>query len=165
MSAVASSSTAVISSSNSSSPVVCSNPSKRRNGTFRVLAEDYAQFTLADNDFHQILRNCELGSDPILDVPLTDHCNTAVDTTGDCLRERLNKDALGGSCISRNQGEFSRLTDEVEIDGDSASDELDLLPPLPSCSGARRKFPKWKIKLPNWLLCRNPRIPVKCIIM
>lgn len=56
---------------------------------------------------------------------------------------------------------YFRLTDEVEIDGDSASDELDLLPPLPPSS---RKAPKWKLKIPK-VLCCNPRVPMKCTIM
>ncbi|EFO20978.1 hypothetical protein LOAG_07511 [Loa loa] len=165
MSAVASSSTAVVSSSSNSS-VICNKPSKRRNGTFRVLAEDCSQFALGDefdSDFHQVLTDCErytLELDPVLDEPLINRSNT-----GDCLHEKLNKNALRGSYAIHHEREISRLTDEVEIDGDSASDELDLLPPLPPCSTSGRKFPKWKIKLPNWLLCRNPRVPMKCIIM
>ncbi|VDM15350.1 unnamed protein product [Wuchereria bancrofti] len=161
MSAIASSSTVVVNGSNSNSSIICNNPPKRRSGTFRVLAEDYSQFTLGDefdNDFHQILTDCErypLEFEPILDEPLIDRFNN----------KKLNKDTLKGSYVSHHQKEISRLTDEVEIDGDSASDELDLLPPLPPSSGSRRKFPKWKIKFPNWLLCRNPRVPIKCIIM
>ncbi|VIO95219.1 Uncharacterized protein BM_BM13606 [Brugia malayi] len=160
MSAVASSSTTVV-DNNSNSSIICNNPPKRRNGTFRVLAEDYSQFTLGDefdNDFHQILTDCEpytLKFESILDDPLIDRFNN----------KKLNKNTLKESYMSHHQKEISRLTDEVEIDGDSASDELDLLPPLPPSSGTGRKFPKWKIKLPNWLLCRNPRVPIKCIIM
>lgn len=77
-------------------------------GTFRVLADDYSQFTLGDNDFHQVLKNYEIGLDPILHVPLIDRCSTDNDTTSDCLRERLNKDALRESYMSHNQREFSR---------------------------------------------------------
>ncbi|CAG9536691.1 unnamed protein product [Cercopithifilaria johnstoni] len=168
MNAIASSSTAMV-SNNSNSSVVCNNnPTKRRSGTFRVLAEDYTQFTLNDefdNDFHQVLTNHEkytLGLDPTLDDELLiDRTNADNHTTSDCLRKKLNKNTY----VSHNEREISRLTDEVEIDGDSASDELDLLPPLPSCSSTGRKFPKWKIKLPNCSLCCNPRIPIKCIIM
>ncbi|KAL3997652.1 hypothetical protein ACH3XW_11780 [Acanthocheilonema viteae] len=171
MNAIASSSTAMV-SNNSNSSVICNNnPSKRRSGTFRVLAEDCTQFTLSDefdSDFHQALTNYEqytFGLDPILDEPLISRSNTDNDISSDYLHEKLNKDTLRGSYVSHHEREISRLTDEVEIDGDSASDELDLLPSLPPCSGTGRKFPKWKIKVPNWLLCRNPRVPVKCIIM
>uniref|UniRef100_A0A0R3RN44 Uncharacterized protein n=1 Tax=Elaeophora elaphi TaxID=1147741 RepID=A0A0R3RN44_9BILA len=139
-------------------------------GTFRVLAEDCTQFTLGDefdSDFHQVLTNYEQYTfrlDSVLDEPLIGRSNTDNDNS-DCSNKKLNKDSLRGSCVLHHQREISRLTDEVEIDGDSASDELDLLPPLPPCSNSGGKFPKWKIKLPNWLLCRNPRVPIKCIIM
>ncbi|VDK86251.1 unnamed protein product [Onchocerca ochengi] len=168
MSAVASSSAAVV-DNNSNNSLICNNPPKRRSGTFRVLADDYSQFTLCDefdSDFHQVLTDCErytIGSslDPMLDEPLIDRSNN----TNDCLHEKISKDASRGKYRSHREKKISRLTDEVEIDGDSASDELDLLPPLPPHSGSKRKFPKLNIKLPNWLLCRNPRIPIKCIIM
>lgn len=61
--------------------------------------------------------------------------------------------------ISQRQNYF-RLTDEIEIDGDSASDELDLLPPLAQMSNRTKK---WKI--PNLLCCNNSRIPMKCSVM
>uniref|UniRef100_A0A915PG53 Uncharacterized protein n=1 Tax=Setaria digitata TaxID=48799 RepID=A0A915PG53_9BILA len=166
MSAVASSSTALV-GNNSNSSTVCKNSSKRRSGTFRVVAEDCSQFTLDDefdSDFHDVLTDCERypeGMEPVLDEPLIDRSNDHTD----CLHDKMNKDTLRGSLSYHHEREISRLTDEVEIDGDSASDELDLLPPFPPCSSSGRKFLKWKIKLPNWLLCRNPRIPVKCAIM
>ncbi|KAK0427896.1 hypothetical protein QR680_010482 [Steinernema hermaphroditum] len=60
-----------------------------------------------------------------------------------------------------NGKELSRLTDEFEVDGDSASDELDLIPPMPSSGSSSSK----RFKMPSKLLCCSSRVPLKCAIM
>jgi hypothetical protein len=59
---------------------------------------------------------------------------------------------------------LSRLTDEVELDGDSGSDDLDLLPPLPTgtkTNERRRRLEKLlKCCSPYWVRPRS-----KCTIM
>uniref|UniRef100_A0A1I7ZB54 Uncharacterized protein n=1 Tax=Steinernema glaseri TaxID=37863 RepID=A0A1I7ZB54_9BILA len=62
---------------------------------------------------------------------------------------------------STNGKELSRLTDEFEVDGDSASDELDLIPPMPSSGSSSSK----RFKMPSKLLCCSSRVPLKCAIM
>jgi hypothetical protein len=60
-----------------------------------------------------------------------------------------------------NNREASRLTDEIELDGDSASDDLDLLPPLnpTTATGRRRKLQKlMRCCAPQW-------VPPRCAIM
>ncbi|VDN01112.1 unnamed protein product [Thelazia callipaeda] len=125
-------------------------------GTFRVVTEDSLQFTIdedCDSDFHQALAD-DYSFDPIIDQPLIDHFKKK----NDCPQKKVNRTTI-------HSRETSLLTDEVEIDNDSASDELDLLPPLPPYSESNRKFSKWKMQISKWLLCCNPRVPIKCTIM
>ncbi|CAB3408155.1 unnamed protein product [Caenorhabditis bovis] len=63
---------------------------------------------------------------------------------------------------SNNQSkERCRLRDSFDLDNDSLSDDLDLLPPVP---GAPNSNSSWFSKLHKFNCC-NPRIPSKCLIM
>ncbi|VDK44269.1 unnamed protein product [Anisakis simplex] len=140
---------------------------KRSNGTFRVVSDECAQFSL-DEDFDDeengMVSVFPNAYKPEADQPLI--CNQ-LDSDND---DEYNNDSVNANAkidISRTPSrgnstkEFSRLTDEVEVDGDSASDELDLLPPLPT-AGTSIKLPKWKAL--DWICCKS-RVPVKCVIM
>uniref|UniRef100_A0A914CFI4 Uncharacterized protein n=1 Tax=Acrobeloides nanus TaxID=290746 RepID=A0A914CFI4_9BILA len=55
-----------------------------------------------------------------------------------------------------------RLTDEIELDGDSGSDDLDLLPPLPS----KHSTSKIQRRIQKIFVCCPPRFAQpKCTIM
>lgn len=134
---------------------------KRTNGTFRVVSDDCAQFSL-DEDFEE--DDNDLG--PVFvarerhSTPSSKSSNQPLISSGfDNDAGKDKKKDISRTPARGVDKELSRLTDEVEIDGDSASDELDLLPPLPPNS---RKLPKWKI--PNWLCCKS-RVPIKCTVM
>ncbi|KHN80377.1 hypothetical protein Tcan_09710 [Toxocara canis] len=128
---------------------------KRPNGTFRVVSEECAQFSLEedfeeeDNDMAPVF---PMTFKPESDQPLISN-KVDSDEENDAKKDVSRTPSTGGG------KELSRLTDEVEIEGDSASDELDLLPPLPPSS---RKLPKWKAA--DWLCCKS-RVPLKCVIM
>ncbi|MFH4977214.1 hypothetical protein AB6A40_003923 [Gnathostoma spinigerum] len=157
MSTVAASSSQIVSRVNGN---VVSQP-KRNVGTFRVVADDCAQFSI-EEDFD----DDDADTIPVLGVHERDSFPEVNKTNRPFMSYNYNEDNLmdrkkdASRTPARGlEKEMSRLTDEVEIDGDSASDDLDLLPPLPQNS---RKIPK--IKFPDWLCCRS-RIPMKCTIM
>uniref|UniRef100_A0A914ZQB5 Uncharacterized protein n=1 Tax=Parascaris univalens TaxID=6257 RepID=A0A914ZQB5_PARUN len=128
---------------------------KRPNGTFRVVSDECAQFSLEedfeedDNDMAPVF---PMAYKPESDRPLI---SNKADSNPECVSKKEVSRTPSMGCGK----ELSRLTDEVEIDGDSASDELDLLPPLPPST---RKLPRWKAA--DWLCCKS-RVPLKCAIM
>uniref|UniRef100_A0A0N5ALS3 Uncharacterized protein n=1 Tax=Syphacia muris TaxID=451379 RepID=A0A0N5ALS3_9BILA len=133
---------------------------KHHSGTFRVVSDECTQFSLdedfedEDNDMELVLESNQRhlatkntsSNQPLIPANGTEHSvpNGKADTS---IRKTLRN----------SDRELSRLTDEVEIDGDSASDELDLLPPLPPNS---RKGFKW-----SNIVCCKSRVPMKCHIM
>lgn len=107
-----------------------------------------SQFSLDDDDEHQTrATNRQKHGDKGEIEPLTDrrqsssnqNTSTSLQRNNDNTRTPRNQE------VKRNGREVSRLTDEVELDGNSDSDELDLLPPLPT-STSKSNERKRKLK-------------------
>ncbi|CAI4222183.1 unnamed protein product [Auanema sp. JU1783] len=134
----------------------------KTSGMPRILAEDTDVFTLDDQEDDQ--RDIERNQLPVkeeeksrlFDCPLDsdDEKEENHRAPEDNRQNTRSHQAVG------SQKECSRLTDSFDHDGDSLSDELDLLPPMP---GAPNANSSWLNKFQR-LNCCNPRIPNKCII-
>uniref|UniRef100_A0A8R1DY57 Uncharacterized protein n=1 Tax=Caenorhabditis japonica TaxID=281687 RepID=A0A8R1DY57_CAEJA len=151
----------------------------RSTGMPRVLANESDVFTLDDVDIDEIdelkleripvskeeeksrLVECNLDSDEE-----DDKTPPQEDDKAQNIRQSSNSKSLDGNAIAPDSStveskERCRLRDSFDLDNDSLSDDLDLLPPIP---GAPNASSSWFPKLQR-LNCCNPRIPSKCAIM
>ncbi|CAJ0574017.1 unnamed protein product, partial [Mesorhabditis spiculigera] len=145
----------------------------RSSGIGRVLAEESTVFTIEDHEEGEgntqpdeneksRLVDCPLDSDEEADDedPRTNGMTTKGPRSP--LRPELLADDRNRAGKPQQRGgsekELSRLTDEFDVEGDSASDELDLLPPL----GAP---PHNASKLWKFFGCCRSRVPMKCTIL
>ncbi|CAI2316620.1 unnamed protein product [Caenorhabditis sp. 36 PRJEB53466] len=139
----------------------------------RVLATESEVFTLDDVDVDEI---DELKPEHRITVPKEEEeeksrlveCNLDSDEEDDKTPPPEEEDDKGQNIrqSSNNSStveskERCRLRDSFDLDNDSLSDDLDLLPPIP---GAPNVNSSWCSKLHRFNCC-NPRIPAKCTIM
>jgi hypothetical protein len=125
-----------------------------------------SQFSLDDEDEHQSRTNNRQKHGNKGEIePLTDRRQSSSNqnTSSSLQRNNDNTRTPRNQEVKRNGREVSRLTDEVELDGGSDSDELDLLPPLPTSTS---KSNERKRKLKRLLQCCSPYyVRPKCTIM
>ncbi|TKR62398.1 hypothetical protein L596_026372 [Steinernema carpocapsae] len=131
-----------------------------------VVVDDCAQFSLEEDDDVPVVipleerlhnpRHRHSPNEPLIEYRLES------DDEDSSTKDKLRTPNRGTSKRNgaTNGKELSRLTDEFEVDGDSASDELDLIPPMPSAGSSSKRF-----KIPSKLLCCSSRVPLKCAIM
>ncbi|KAI6182596.1 hypothetical protein M3Y97_00397600 [Aphelenchoides bicaudatus] len=125
--------------------------------------EECSQFSLDDDDEHQTrATNRQKHGDKGEIEPLTDRRQSSSNqtSTNGLQRNNDNKRTPRTQENKRNGREASRLTDEVELDdGNSDSDDLDLLPPLPTSTS---KTNERKRKLKRLVQCCSPYyVPAK----
>lgn len=131
--------------------------------------EECSQFSLDDEDEHlaQSSTKRKRGDKDEIE-PLTTDRRPSTSQNNSNGQQRLNDNNRTPSSwtqeVKRNSREASRLTDEIELDGNSDSDDLDLLPPLPTNAS---KANERKRKLKRLLQCCSPYYYVrpKCVIM
>ncbi|CAJ0924393.1 unnamed protein product, partial [Mesorhabditis belari] len=141
----------------------------RSSGIGRVLAEESTVFSIDDHEENEgrsmgnqqpnesteksRLVECRLDSDE--EDEEEEKITTISPQKNEEERKRQTKNATQNSVREK---EFSRLTDEFDVEGDSASDELDLLPPLGATPHSVSKL--WKV-----FNCCRSRVPLKCSIL
>uniref|UniRef100_A0A8R1DXM4 Uncharacterized protein n=1 Tax=Caenorhabditis japonica TaxID=281687 RepID=A0A8R1DXM4_CAEJA len=140
----------------------------RSTGMPRVLANESDVFTLDDVDIDEI-DELKLERIPVSkeeEKSRLVECNLDSDEEDDKTPPQEDDKAQNIRQSSNNSStveskERCRLRDSFDLDNDSLSDDLDLLPPIP---GAPNASSSWFPKLQR-LNCCNPRIPSKCAIM
>ncbi|CAD6199581.1 unnamed protein product [Caenorhabditis auriculariae] len=132
----------------------------RSTGMPRVLANETEVFSLDDADDSEDVKERrgvtkEEEKSRLFDCPLDS------DEEKDKEEESDKGQFSRSNNIGATQKERSRLTDSFDLDADSLSDDLDLLPPLPGAPSTSSSI--WS----NFhrFHCCNPRIPSKCTIM
>uniref|UniRef100_A0A1I7WGE9 DDE_Tnp_1_7 domain-containing protein n=1 Tax=Heterorhabditis bacteriophora TaxID=37862 RepID=A0A1I7WGE9_HETBA len=127
----------------------------------RVLANESEVFTLDDHNYDPDRRTVVLNSrdDESVNCEKSRLVDCPLDSDEE--KETVGKE-VGQNIRARNTGslkERSRLTDSFDLDGESLSDDLDLLPPAPGIPNSN-----WTTKFKS-LNCCNPRIPSKCNVI
>lgn len=128
--------------------------------------EECSQFSLDDDEVESTNNVNRKHGDKAENEPLNNR-RPSTSQHNSNVQQRVNENNRTPSSWTqekkRNSKEVSRLTDEVELDGSSDSDDLDLLPPI---STSNSKTSERKRKLKRFLHCCAPYyVRPKCTIM